>query len=224
MTVGNITIHAANDERTYRLFGPMGLSGGMPLWEVIERAKRQPVSSWNGRELYSVELPLVLDGWSARRPVGRDLLWLREIMSAPNDAGNKTGQVLRISGAGLFAVPYKEIRDMDFVAVGLEVDQSSIIRAEDGELLRVICTVTLQEYVAPPTVSVNTSFTKAAAGKRILRIMVKKSDTYQSISSRPGIPKQHRPAVKRFFMNHPETRGGAAKLRKRAGKIYNVPV
>jgi hypothetical protein len=53
---------------------------------------------------------------------------------------------------------------------------------------------------------------------------VRPKDTYVSISTRPGIPKQYRPTVKKFFMTHKETRGGVKNLRKRAGKIYSVPV
>ena len=224
MTLGNITITTPSGPREFRLMGPMALGGGNPMWNVIERAKRQPITSWNGRELFAVELPILLDGWAARTSVEASLSFLRRLLVAANDKGLDQGLVVNINGTGLMEIPRRDIRTMDFVAVELGVDNDSVIRADDGTLLRVIVTLTLQEYVASPDVSVHSSLTNAAASKRVIRVMVRKGDTYASISSRPGIPKAYRAKVKAFFTKHPETRGGPAKLRKRAGKIYSVPV
>jgi len=200
--VGNVTFTTTGESREYRLFGPMMLVGGEPSWNVTERMRRQPVTSWNGRSLYGIEIPLVLDGWSTKRSVGNELLWIRGLLAAADDKGVASARSVLVQSDGMFRIPGHNVEAMEWVAVSLEVDASSIIRAEDGVLLRCTAVLTVQEYVEPPSVKATPSFTKAAAAKRVITIMAKKGDTPLKLSLRKGVRQADRAAVKRYFMNH----------------------
>lgn len=221
--IGNVTLSTSNASLSYRLFGPMALRGGEPLWNVIDRAKRPPLSTWNGRALYVVELPLILDGWAARESVEKELLWLRALMSAGRDDGTAAARRVSIGGVGLVRIPRVDITDMEFVAINLEVDPGSIIRSDRGLLLRCTATLTLQEFLAPPSVDVKLSITKAAKQHRILRVRVLPGDSYIKIGARRSIPKRYRKKVVSYFRKNPRT-NSVKKLRDHAGEVFFIPV
>lgn len=201
-TVEHVSFTTTGETREFRLFGPIMLVGGEPTWEVTDRRRRQPVTSWGGRALYGLEIPIVLDGWASRTPVGDDLLWLRGLLAAEDDTGAKGARQLLVASDGLFRIPNMDVRTKEWVATALELEPDSIIRAPNGALLRAIGTLSLLEYVAPPNVTAETSFTKAAAGGRVLTMVAKRGDTPLKLSLRRGVKPADRPKVKAFFMRN----------------------
>lgn len=221
MTMGNVTLSTSSGSNTYRLMGAMSLGGGEPAWNVIDRMKRQPVSAWNGRALYTVELPLILDGWARQQSVESLLDWLRGLLAAPNDLRTAIPREVHISGTGLVRIPNKDILEMDFVAASLDVDAGSVIRGEDGSLLRCSAVLTLQEYVAPPNVKITESFTDAAKQKRIYKIVIRKGDNRSKIKARArkGVIRN---AVKHYLRTTPALSTDAKVRALKPGTVFKV--
>lgn len=57
------------------LLGPGGahITGGYGKWEEVAIPRGIPFTQWNGRSLWTMELDLLLDGWSAHRSVEHDI-------------------------------------------------------------------------------------------------------------------------------------------------------
>lgn len=123
------------------LFGPAGASitGGYSVWNQISVPRSAPFTEWGGRNLYTMDLDLMFDGWTHRqghRSVEADLKKLESM--ALRIPGMLTPPVLRLFGA----VPHPELK---WVIAG--IDYGDFIRLfNSGARARQACTVHLMEY------------------------------------------------------------------------------
>jgi hypothetical protein len=116
------------------------VSSGFGGWEAIERPRRKPLTSWKSAPGLQLVLPIVLDGWTTRSSVERDIDAIEQ-MGQPL-AANREPPQLRISSTG-GAVPYQGrtwvLGDLSF--------GDALMDDATGNRLRQFLTLTLWEYV-----------------------------------------------------------------------------
>lgn len=125
------------------------ITGGYSKWEEVAVPRGTPFTQWTGRALYSMDLGLLLDGWSHQRSIEKQITQL-ELMALrpgvqPMGKPLVTPPPVRIAGA----VPHTELT---WVVAGL--DWGDCLRSHvTGQRLRQGCTLHLLEYAEETTVS-----------------------------------------------------------------------
>jgi LysM repeat protein len=160
-TVGFIPVVKSDKIRpVYALLGfgaAVASSGGG--WVSVSRPKRVGFTVWNGQDPYQMNIQILFDGLQNDSSVEGDYEALRRIMRVPVGAAGAPSPCL-LAGA----VPLTQVR---WVLQAIDQDASSIIRRQDGQLVRVAVTVSLLEYVeADVAVALKPSPAKAAVSRK----------------------------------------------------------
>lgn len=127
------------------LLGPSGahITGGYGKWEEVAIPRGIPFTQWNGRSLWTMELDLLLDGWSTHRSVESDITQLEYM--ALRAGATATPPPIRLTGP----VPHPE-----FTWVVTGIDFGDALRDDrSGERLRQGVILHLLEYVDERVVS-----------------------------------------------------------------------
>lgn len=123
------------------------VTGGFGGWEIIARPRRTAITQWRGREPIQMELPLVIDGYTAERGSDRvtnsvEMTISRlERMAQPHPPIVTPPQV-RLEGSSANLIPHD---DLDWVIVALEF--GSHLRNQAGNRVRQEVTVGLLSHV-----------------------------------------------------------------------------
>jgi hypothetical protein len=149
--------------------GSPRLTGGFGGWDVVARPQQVGMTVWTGVEPLSFELPILLDGFAARRSQEPDQ---RKLYAVARGDDESPPGVVRVAG-----VPLPVVR---WVIEQIDVGDS-ILRTSDGSRLRQALTLTLREYVPPTYLQLRRSALKGTKGKTKV-ITVKRGDTPASIA------------------------------------------
>lgn len=116
------------------------VDAGTGGWELTERPRRAPVTTWKSPPPRKVALDLMLDGWASRTTVAAQVDAI-EAMALPQDTHTQPPVVfLDAPGVRVPSAP------AGWVITSLELAES--LRAVDGNLYRQLVKLELTEYVA----------------------------------------------------------------------------
>jgi hypothetical protein len=178
-------------------------TGGFGGWDTTDRPQQVAMTTWNGSDPLALELPVVLDGFSAGASQEDALRALYAV--ARGDDQSPPG-VVQVAGLVLAADRW--------VISGLDV--SDAILADDGSHLRAAITLTLTEFVPPTFVQLRRGALAPAKGKTKV-VTVKHGDTPAKVAHRNHcqwtVLRQLNPAVVR-----------KANQKLTAGSKLRVPV
>lgn len=119
------------------------LTGGYGNWSPVPVPRGVPFTQWTGRSLYTMDVGLLLDGWTKQRSVEKDIAKLEQMASRPG--AQATPPPIRIVGA----VPHAW---RTWVITG--IDWGDALRSRrTGERLRQGLTLHLMEYQDETTVA-----------------------------------------------------------------------
>jgi hypothetical protein len=135
--------------------GPAVITGGLGGWTVIPRQDDVASTDWEGQEPLAQDVPLLLDGyfpiknpnrrteaesvereWGTIKKLGRDAV-----------GDESVPPVFRVYGAVEYPGKAWVLGDN-----GIQPNASSVIKRDDGELLRIEFTLSLLEYIRPDTI------------------------------------------------------------------------
>lgn len=145
------------------------LTGGVGGWTVTPRPQAVGMTLWEGVEPYQLSLPVMLDGWAARRSQETALRGLMRV--ARGDAESPPG-VIEVEG-----IPLPARR---WVIEG--IDYGDAILALNGNRLRQPLTLTLRQYVPPKFLKRKRSAYGSSTKTVIVR--AQKGDTPAKIAKR----------------------------------------
>ena len=112
---------------------------GFGGWEVVERPRRKPLTSWKSSPVVTLTLPLLLDRWKSQRSVEREIGWVQQ-MGTPTGADGRPPLItLDVKGD---AVPYH-----GKTYVVSDISWGDALMNGDGDRCRQFFTLTLIEYV-----------------------------------------------------------------------------
>jgi hypothetical protein len=155
--------------------GPV-VAGGFGGWQTVPRPRRQALTVWQGRDPFSMTVPLLFDGFKAKRFVDTDVSRL-ERMALPPVEG-KEPPVVTIA----CAVPHA---DLPWVIAELELGDS--VWAAGGRLRQAV-TVHLLRYMAPDRIRDGSAASRArenAGGGGSRKVaFVAQGDSLTSIAAR----------------------------------------
>lgn len=127
--------------------GPAIITGGLGGWQTVPRQDDVSSTDWEGQEPLTQDVPLLLDGfpddesmereWNTVKKLGRDAV-----------GDERKPPVFRVWGP----IEYGDGKAWVLPDNGIVPDPASIIRRDDGELLRVEFTLSLLEYIRPDTI------------------------------------------------------------------------
>jgi len=86
--------------------GAPTVTGGGGRWEVTERPRRTSAVRWTGNDPYTMEVPVLFDGWSDNDSVEADIALLNNMRRARNNADLVPPPTVLVDGA----VPVKGAR------------------------------------------------------------------------------------------------------------------
>jgi len=149
-------------------------TGGFGGWEITQRPRQVGMTIWQGTEPLSVELELILDGYSgqpapdykSQEPT------LRQLYAVARGDDESPPGVVRVQGVPLIV--------QRWVIESLELGDA-ILRQTDGSRVRQQVTLTLREYVPPSYLQLRKGALQGAKGKT-KTITVKRGDTPASIA------------------------------------------
>lgn len=128
--------------------GPATITQGLGGWQVVDRQDDIAATDWTGQEPLVQAVPLLLDGFSKGESVERDLNTIFKL--ARDVVGDEhIPPIFKVFGPIYFS--HKEWVLPDG---GIELDSASVIREDDGTLLRQALTLRLLEYVKPDTITI----------------------------------------------------------------------
>jgi len=133
------------------------VTDGYGGWTVVDRPRRTGVTLWNGRNPFTLELHLVLDGFLTGESVEADVTKLERMAMPPAD-GQEPPQI-DVDGA---AVPHD---DLSWVISGIDWG-SDIERDGSGHRLRQDVTLTLLRYAREDRLRVQKASKKTADKSR----------------------------------------------------------
>lgn len=139
----------------------MGVGG---RWNVINRPRRTSFTTWDGSDLYTMDVPIFFDGWDTTRSMEDAISILNQMRIPPTD--NSPPPTVRVEGA----LPVKNAL---WVITGIDFEDE--IWHENGYRLRQYATVHLLQFNQADQLEI-----KAPQTSRI--ITVKAGDTLKSIS------------------------------------------
>lgn len=155
--------------------GQPDLSGGAGGWNEIERRRRTPMTDFNGRPLYKLSIPLMLDGFRTNTPME----WARNILESMASATeDDQPPLIKISGS----VPHQEL---DWVVEDLE--WGAHVRDESLSIIRQEVVVKLLEFVDVDQVEISKAGNRGAKCKKHAkhkRYKVKNGDTLRKIAAK----------------------------------------
>lgn len=93
---------------------PPAITGGSGGWEVVPRPRRVALTIWRGRDPYTMDVPVLLDGWLAERSVEQDIARLNQMFMGTD---LKSPPTIQIEGA----VPVKGIKWVGTIEWGTNV-------------------------------------------------------------------------------------------------------
>ena len=154
------------------------ITGGYGGWDMIQRPRRQSVTHWGGRNPFSMDLAIVLDGHQKFDTIETECNNLdRLALPFPNPGGSPA--VVELIGE---AIPHHDIKE--WVIDGLE--WGATIRDRNGHRTRQHVVVKLLRYVEidkiQVTAAANARNNSGSTGVRT--VPVQKGDTLQKISAR----------------------------------------
>jgi hypothetical protein len=156
------------------LLGPDGgkLTGGFGVWNEIAVPRADPLTQWSGRHLYTMDLDLMLDGWSPQSSVEHNIASLEAM--AKRVPASLTPPPLRIIGA----VPMPGLK---WVITG--IDYGDVLRSvRTGQRLRQELTLHLMEY--REETDLKTLPRAGASAKPPRKYKVKKGDNLKKIAAK----------------------------------------
>jgi len=121
------------------------ITGGGARWTTIQRPRRVGQIQWDGDDPYTMDVPILFDGWSQGRSVERDIQWVNQMMHSPGDWVAPV--TIRITGA----LP---VKGGVWVITGIDYGDMAIWDADrhgKGFRLRQDATLHLLQYL-PETV------------------------------------------------------------------------
>jgi len=126
--------------------GPAIITGGLGGWQTIDRQDDIAATDWVGQGPLTQDVPLLLDGYAEGDSVERAM---NTVFKLGRDArGNENvPPVFTIDGPIYFSDSHWVLPDGS-----IDLDPASVIRRDDGELLRQAFTLHLLEYVKPDQV------------------------------------------------------------------------
>lgn len=109
-------------------------------WDVVERPRRKPITTWKSAPNLTLTLPILLDRWRTGESIEKQI---SVVESMGTNAGAKDGDppILRIDAQG-GAVPHQERR-----WVMSDLSYGDALMNERGDRVRQFVTLTLIEYV-----------------------------------------------------------------------------
>lgn len=185
MAAGFITMRSSSPPMSFSaMMGGNGavVDGGYGGWSVVNRPKKVGMTQWDGREPFSMQIELIIDGWRSGEPVEIRCTTL-ERMALPPVPGAQP-PTLRISGN----LPHT---DLTWALNGIEWG-ASLRDPKTGLRLRQIATIKLLQFVDEDRVKIQPAAEKARGknlkpGKesaKIRTVVVSKGDTLPSIAAR----------------------------------------
>jgi len=135
--------------------GPAVITGGLGGWTSVPRQDDVASTDWEGQEPLTQDVPLLLDGYfpikaPARRTeaesVEREWNTIKKLGRDPVGDEN-VPPVFRAYGAVEYPGKAWVLGDN-----GIQVNGPSVIKRDDGELLRIEFTLSLLEYIRPDTI------------------------------------------------------------------------
>jgi nucleoid-associated protein YgaU len=151
------------------------LTGGYGNWTQVLVPRADPLTQWSGRNLYTMDLDLVLDGYRQGRSVEPQIKALEAL--ATRDPAMLTPPALRIYGA----VPHPGLK---WVIAGIDYTNTpaTLRKYPSGERLRESVTVHLMEYREETTL---VSLPRAAATPAPpTKYKIKRGDDLKKIAAR----------------------------------------
>jgi LysM repeat protein len=128
-------------------------------WVSVSRPKRKGFTVWNGQDPYQMNIQVMFDGLADNASVEGDYEALRRIMRVSVGAASRPSPCRVVGAVPLTQVPW--------VVQAIDQDAASIIRRQDGQIIRVAATVSLLEYVeADVAVSLKPSPAAAAVSRQ----------------------------------------------------------
>lgn len=126
--------------------GPATITGGLGGWRTVERVDDIALTDWAGQGPLTQDVPVMLDGFAKSEPVEQELKTLFKL--GRDVTGNEsTPPVFEIAGPIHFPEAHWVLPEG-----GIELDDASTIRADNGLLLRQALTLHLLEFVDPDEV------------------------------------------------------------------------
>lgn len=147
---------------------------GFGGWETVDRPKGQSFLNWKGQPLFSLSIPLLLDGWKSQTSIQRDF----NIISVMGQPTRNTEQPprIKVSGPALPLVGYQ----LGLLWVVDDIDWKESLKDSSGKLLRQPLGLTLLEYAEPDITLAQKQKKKTKRTSRIY--VVKSGDTLLSIA------------------------------------------
>jgi len=115
------------------------LQTGFGGWEVVERPRRKPLTSWKSRPVMTLVLPLLLDRWKSQTSVEREIGWVQQMGSARGPKKPPPKITLDVRGD---AVPMHGL-----TWVISDIQWGDALMNAQGDRCRQFFTLTLIEYV-----------------------------------------------------------------------------
>jgi LysM repeat protein len=158
--------------------GPV-VTGGYGGWSRVTRPRRQGLTVFDGRESFTMTVPLIFDQFRSGTSLETKLTALERMAMPPGDY--RDPPVVRISG--------KTVPHSDLQWVIQDIEWRGVERNPAGERIRQYVTVTLFRYVAVDTVQLTSAGAAArgglGAGVTGTRLYtVKENETLQGIAKR----------------------------------------
>lgn len=165
-------------DRTFRLgVDPPKVSGGVGGWEIVTRPRQVGMTVWQGVEPYTLELPILMDGYGRRRHSQEPAI--RELLAAGRGDDESEPSTWEIQG-----LPWSLGTEVDeWVLNGAEPNEQVLRRTGDFSRVRQGYTLTFVEYVPPELVSIRRKARQGAKGKTTL-YTVRRGDTPAGIARR----------------------------------------
>jgi hypothetical protein len=127
--------------------GPAIPTGGLGGWIAIQRQDGIAVTDWEGQEPLTEAVPLLLDGYATGETVKREWNTVKKLGRDPNGDERKP-PVFKVYGP----IDAPEGKSWVLPDGGITPNADSIIKQNDGDLLRIEFTLSLLEYVNPETI------------------------------------------------------------------------
>jgi hypothetical protein len=128
--------------------GPAIITGGLGGWQVVPRQDDVGSTDWEGQEPLTQDVPLLLDGFPDDESVEREWNTVKKLgRDAVGD--ERVPPVFKVWGPIEYGGEGKAWILPDN---GIQPNAQSIIRRDDGELLRIEFTLSLLEYIRPDTI------------------------------------------------------------------------
>lgn len=122
-------------------------------WLVVNRPKTVGFTAWEGYSPRTMDITLMLDGFSQGSSQEEEYRQLHFMMRNPVGASKQPAPV-KLTGP----IP---LSDLNWVIQSIDEDSTSVLRSSDGQLLRVEVTLTLLEYIEADVLVGRTSVSPA---------------------------------------------------------------